>query len=201
MALLATALLTTVLHSLPPYLQRILARVEISGINMSACIYIPSGIYRIASHHLPTFFRNGCVIGDGSLKSILLLNFSSYEGDLFSWSEAWMGKSYPFHGQTVDLQSQSAGPEVRGLSIVGNRSARTSQNALVFYDRNDFVSVEDVSVHYLRGRCLFSGVTKNSTEAFLRESRFQTSAASTTATTIFPPSNLTRRASMIQATK
>jgi Pectate lyase superfamily protein len=145
---------------------------QVSGINFPACIYIPSGLYRIAHNQLPTFFRNGCVIGDGSLRSILSID-PSYAGDLFSWSEAWMGKSYPFNGQTLDVLSQAAGPVIRGLSIVGNRSASSPQNAIVFYDRNDFISVEDISIYYLKGRALFSGVTKNSTEAFIRESRFR----------------------------
>ncbi len=142
------------------------------GANTPICIYVPSGRYRISANHLPMFYRNGCILGDGALKSIISVG-DQYAGDIFSWSEAWMAQSYPFRGDTIDLSAQAAGPIVKGISIVGVRSAPNIQNAFVFYDRVDFLTMDDVSVDYLRGRALYSGVRKQAPEAYLRESRLQ----------------------------
>jgi hypothetical protein len=122
-----------------------------------ACVYIPAGLYRISAPP-PMFFRAGCVVGDGSSQSILAID-PEFSGDLFSWSEAW----WP----TIP------GPTVRGLKVQGHRETSKLQNAFVFYDRNDQVFLDDIEVDNLHGRVLYSGVTRNVPQAYLRESHFR----------------------------
>ena len=69
------------------------------------------------------------------------------------------------------LTGQKANPVLRGFTIAGDRTAASQQNGLMFYDRADLVTIDDVTVQYLRGRGLASGITKNQTQAFMRESR------------------------------
>jgi hypothetical protein len=121
------------------------------------CVYIPAGVYRIKSPP-PMFFRAGCVVGDGSSQTILKID-PEFAGDLFSWSEAW----WP----------TTPGPTVRSLKIEGDRKTANIQNALVFYDRNDQVFLDDIEVDNLHGRALYSGVTKNVPQAYIRESHFR----------------------------
>ena len=122
-----------------------------------ACVYIPPGIYRIA-HAPPPFARAGCVKGEGPTQSILLLD-RAFAGDLFSWSEAWL--------------MTTPGPTVVGLKIQGDRAAPAQQNALVFYDRNDEVFLDNVEIDDLPGRALYSGVTQHIPQAYMRESHLR----------------------------
>jgi hypothetical protein len=122
-----------------------------------ACIYVPPGTYRIATPP-PAFIRAGCVTGDGPSQSILLLD-KSFTGDLFAWSEAWV--------------VTTPGPRVVGLSIRGTKGATAAQNALVFYDRNDEVFIDDLDVTDVHGRALYSGVTKATSQAYMRESHMR----------------------------
>ena len=122
-----------------------------------ACVYIPTGTYRILRNP-PQFARAGCVKGDGSTQSTIVLD-PAFAGDLFTWSEAW----WP----------TTPGPTVVGLKIVGSPGAASQQNALVFYDRNDSVFIDDVTVNGLPGRALYSGVTKHVPQAYMRESHMR----------------------------
>ena len=122
-----------------------------------ACIYVPPGVYRIVSSP-PSFARGGCIVGDGSSQSIINID-PEFQGDLFSWSEAWV--------------VTTPAPTIRGLTIRGSKSATHLQNAFVFYDRNDQVFMDDVDVLDLHGRALYSGVTKNAPQAYMRESHFR----------------------------
>ena len=122
-----------------------------------ACVYIPPGIYRIMTAP-PAFVRAGCVKGDGTTQSTLRID-PAFEGDLFAWSEAWA--------------VTTPGPAVVGLKIVGNRAATKPQNAMVFYDRNDNVFIDDVEVDDLAGRALFSGVRKYAPQSYMRESHMR----------------------------
>ena len=122
-----------------------------------ACVYLPSGVYRIAKNP-PQFVGAGCVRGDGPTQTIIMLD-RSFAGDLFSWSEAWA--------------NTKPGPTVTGLKIIGVNGARTPQNALVFYDRNDEVFLDNIEIDDVPGRALYSGVTKHTTQAYMRESRMR----------------------------
>jgi hypothetical protein len=122
-----------------------------------ACVHIPPGTYRIA-HAPPEFARAGCVHGDGSTQSVLLLD-RGFAGDLFVWSEAWA--------------PTTPGPTVTGLKIVGGRQAPGPQNALLFYDRIDNLFLDDVEIDNLPGRALYSGATRHAAQAYLRESHLR----------------------------
>ena len=122
-----------------------------------ACVYIPPGRYRI-SQSPPQFARAGCVKGDGPTQSIIVVD-PKLSGDLFTWSEAWI--------------PTTPGPTVVGLKIVGNKDTDHIQNALVFYDRNDEVFIDNVEVDDLHGRALYSGVMKHTTAAYMRESHMR----------------------------
>ena len=122
-----------------------------------ACVYIPSGTYRIVRNP-PGFARAGCVKGEGPTQSVIVLD-RGFTGDLFAWSEAW----YP----------TTPGPTVVGLKIVGSTVAMAQQNALMFYDRNDEVFLDNVVIEDLPGRALYSGMTKHTTQAYMREAHMR----------------------------
>ncbi len=122
-----------------------------------ACVVIPPGRYRISTPP-PAFIRAGCVRGDGPTQSELVLD-ETFTGDLFAWSEAW--------------KPTTPGPTAVGLKITGTRTARGPQNALVFYDRNDEVFLDQIVVNDLPGRALYSGVMKHVPQAYMRESHMR----------------------------
>jgi hypothetical protein len=130
---------------------------ELTAKGRPACVYLPAGVYRI-SRNPPPFKLAGCVKGDGPSQTIIRLD-PSFAGDLFSWSEAW--------------EPTTPGPAVVGMQIIGDRDAQPLQNALVFYDRNDEVFLDCVVVRNLHGRALYSGATKNTTQAYMRESQMR----------------------------
>ena len=136
-------------------------------------IYIPAGSCLLNSAitqfalHVP-----GAVVGDGPLKSFVVVG-TSYVGDLFSWSEAWGLTN--LHTGTYPTTSAWNGPTVQGVSLVANTSAGSTQNALHFYDHNDFILIKNVDMWYFNGACLSMGADlKNSTVTYARESRFDT---------------------------
>lgn len=135
----------------------IMAANAVTATGAPACVYIPPGRYRIG-HPPPPFARAGCVKGEGPTQSELHLD-SSFTGDLFAWSEAW----WP----------TTPGPVAIGLKITGSRNARGPQNAFVFYDRNDQVFLDEITVNELPGRALYSGVTKHVDKAYMRESHMR----------------------------
>ncbi len=123
----------------------------------AACVYLPAGTYLI-SKNPPQFVQAGCVRGDGPTQSTIQLD-DEFAGDLFTWSEAW-GSTTP-------------GPTVVGLRIEGSRSPRKQQNAFVFYDRNDEVFLDQLVVNHLQGRVLYSGVSRHTPQAYMRESHMR----------------------------
>jgi hypothetical protein len=122
-----------------------------------ACVYIPPGIYRIVRSP-PEFVRAGCVKGDGPTQSVLRID-KTFQGDLFAWSEAWL--------------PTTPGPTVVGLKIEGDVTATNDQNALVFYDRNDEVFLDNIEVDGLHGRALYSGAKQRSSQAYMREAHIR----------------------------
>ena len=122
-----------------------------------ACVYVPAGKYRIAAS-VPEFALAGCIEGDGSSLSQIILD-ETFSGDLFSWSEAWL--------------PTMPGPRVVGLKITADAQTAHLQNALVFYDRDDNVFLDDVEVNGVYGRAFYSGATQNAPQAYMRESHFR----------------------------
>jgi hypothetical protein len=122
-----------------------------------ACIHIPAGTYRIVTPP-PAFQRAGCITGDGPSQSTLKLD-RRFAGDLFAWSDSWV--------------VTTPGPAITGLTIKGDRAAAAVQNALVFYDRNDQVFIDNVDIIDLPGRALYSGPTWHTSQAYMRESHLR----------------------------
>ncbi len=125
-----------------------------------ACIHIPRGVYTVTQAP-PMFKGAGCIVGDGSAQTIIDLA-PGFSGDLFSWAEAWI-----VYG--------TSGATVRGLRINGAPNARSQQNALMFYDRNDNVDLTDLYIDHLPGRALGIGLLRPSNsagQAYIRESHF-----------------------------
>jgi len=135
-----------------------------------AVVYFPPGIYVGCGPPINKFPIS--IHGEGHLKSVFRI-WPTCSGDIFSWSEVWAANSFPLNGDTPAINGQRAGVSVEGFSIIGDRSTSNQQNAFVFYDRADYVYMRDVDVMYLKGRCLYSGVTKTVPMAYLRESRFE----------------------------
>ncbi|MBG9388180.1 glycosyl hydrolase family 28-related protein [Caenimonas aquaedulcis] len=136
-----------------------------------ACIYIPSGNFKI--HAAFTQFapgNPGCIVGEGPHQSKIILD-AGFSGTLFSWTEAWYQSNYgPDTGPSTD---DRVGPSVRGIGVQGDKRSPHIQNAFVFYDRNDGVVMEDVAVYFLHGRAWHAGVTRTMPLAFMRESEFR----------------------------
>jgi hypothetical protein len=132
-----------------------------------AVVYVPGGKYFVSANTLPTMTHGGAVIGDSTHKTYILVG-TSYSGDVFSWSESWVASNYG--GPTLNPANDNAGPALRHISIVGNTGATNVQNAIMFYDRNDLASVDDVDVFFMHGQCLGIGATKNQPQGYMRES-------------------------------
>ena len=133
---------------------------------------IPAGIYRItgANGVMPTLSgHGGALIGDGPHASYFVLD-PSYDGDLFSWSEAWAANHFGPHSYVAAQDAN--GPTVTGIQITGSTDAPHVQNAFVFYDRNDDVLLRDVQIDYLNGQCISVGRKKTVPVAYMRESAF-----------------------------
>ena len=114
------------------------------------CIYLPAGTSVINGTTLPTFRGPGCVDGDGPSKSFVQMG-TAYAGDLFSWSEAWMHGNYPQQSGSTLATVQTANAIVKDIAITGNTAAAAQQNALVFYDRDDFALISDVNISTING--------------------------------------------------
>jgi hypothetical protein len=126
-----------------------------------ACVFIPAGVYRVSAA-LPEFVGAGCLIGEGSAQSVIIID-PKMSGDVFVWSEAW--SAYRTSGATV-----------RGIQIKGVPPALGRQNALMFYDRNDSVTLEDVLITDVPGRAIGTGILKpkgSAGQAYIRESHFR----------------------------
>lgn len=142
------------------------------------CVFFPEGAYFISSP-LPTFYSSGgvpgCVIGSGQKKTWLMVS-PALNGDLLSWSEAWVagnsGKGGTVSGGIGGYTAQAAGPILKDISLVADRTTANNQNAVVFYDRNDQIEMSNVDMFSFNGYCLASGVTKNTIAAYVRESNF-----------------------------
>lgn len=115
-----------------------------------ACVYVPPGSYRILCNP-PEFARAGCSRGDGPTQSVIVLD-PAFFGDLFTRSEA--------------RAPTTPGPTVVGLKLLGSRSAKSRQSALVFCDRNDEAFLDNLVIDDVPGRALYSGMTKHKPQAY-----------------------------------
>jgi hypothetical protein len=169
-----------------------------------ACIYLPPGSYAISTPPR-SFVGPGCVLGDGPQRSYIRLT-EEFTGTLFQWSEAWMGATYlssnasvgigPAPARTgptvtVGIAGQTAGPRLVDFAVVGDRRAASPQHAFEFRDRVDFVQIFNVDCHYVPGRCIYAGATRDQAQAYLRESRIVGFRAFVSGATGFPAIDIT----------
>jgi hypothetical protein len=133
-------------------------------------VYFPAGRYRVATA-LTQFAINtpGALKGDGRFKTFILMD-PALSGTLFSWSETW-GLT-PLYTGVYPAATAWNGAEVDDMTISGNTANGAVQNALVFYDRNDYVQMHNVDLMYFNGACLRVGQTLNEPQAYMRESNF-----------------------------
>jgi hypothetical protein len=134
------------------------------------CLFFPAGTYMVTSP-LPTWTTPGCLVGAGKWKTFIFAH-PSLNGDLLSWSEAWAKSSFSVNGSISALTTQASGPQLREMTILADRTSTNTQNAIVLYDRNDYVDFRDLYISNFTGYCLASGLTKNTALAFVRESDF-----------------------------
>lgn len=132
-------------------------------------LYFPSGNYWVQSAP-PMLSGNVGITGDGVNISKLTVS-PAFTGDLFSWSDAWIGNSGSTGGTTIQAGAKS-GVNITGIHVVGNRLSANIQNAFVFYDHTDFLIMDRVQVETLHGRALYAGIVKNDAESYIRESHF-----------------------------
>lgn len=144
----------------------ILATNKATGYNKArlpspACIYVPSGVY-LLDIKLPAFEGAGCIKGDGSSQTVINLG-PHLGGDVFSWQDAWIALG-------------TSGPTVSGLRINGAPDAIENQNALVFYGRNDNITLDDVYISKVAGRAIGLGLLPKFsvlTQSYVRESHLR----------------------------
>ena len=132
------------------------------AMSQTPCVYMPTGMYMISAP--PGAFSQGapgCITGETAQKSVIALT-PSFAGDLFAWSEAWIAVT-------------PGGPRATNFRVSGLRNLAfpVQQNALMFYDRNDNVDVENVDIFNLPGQAFRTGISKNTAFGFMRESRLK----------------------------
>jgi hypothetical protein len=145
------------------------AAAAVAANHRSAALYFPSGFYRLVAS-LPTWTAPVSVLGDGHAQSVIVVD-PGFSGDVFSWSDVSGEARDDDHGDRHELTDESL-LEIKGIRIVGNRTTTNRQNAFVFYDRADHVLMQDVDVWYMTGRVLYSGVTRRTSQSYMRDSRF-----------------------------
>lgn len=154
-------------------------------------IFVPNGIFLIkgTGGALPRFNSRvpGAIIGAGQHKSYFQLD-TTFAGDLFSWTESWIAGVY----QSGMLpKNDIAGAIVSGFTVMGNLSAPSQQNVMMFYDRNDLVLIHDIDVFYVPGQCFSAGRRLNIIQAYMRESVINDLRCFNTGTTSDPAFEIT----------
>ena len=144
-------------------------------------LYVPTGNYLIEGSGLPVFYHaGGGVIGDGHQQTYLLIGANYTGTQLIGFSENWngypsvapynLGNPRPLNGPSMNI-SAAFGPQLRGLSIVGDRTSNNIVDAVSFLDRNEHVYTEDIDTNYVTGRCLYVGNILNTSAGLLQESK------------------------------
>lgn len=114
------------------------------------------------------------IYGAGPAQCWLMMD-ESLSGDLLSFSNTWYGADVvnASGGGTVTGNPGSAvgwpsrtsrknGVVLRNFSVIGSRNTSQTQNGIMFYDRNDAVSITDLDFHFIKGHALvLSGKASN----------------------------------------
>ncbi len=130
------------------------------------CVYAPGDTYMV-DPSIPTQTGFLCLRGDGPQRTRFLMT-PNIAGDLISASQLWKGVG---PNATSSPQADNRWSTLKDFSITGYRNSSTTQNAMIFYDTNDMVDVDNIYVGTVRGRALYAGVTKNLAFGYMRESR------------------------------
>ncbi len=135
--------------------------------------FIPAGRYLITAP-LPRITHPIGIHGAGVYRTWIVLG-TAMAGDLFSFSECWrgVGGSWPNLGPTTITATSTTGVSIRDFTVLGSRSAAAgTQNAFVFYDRNDDVWMNNINCFYINGRAIYVGDVSAQTQGYMRESCF-----------------------------
>lgn len=144
------------------------------GLGGVVSVKIPAGAYYLETLANPLMTCNISIVGDGESQTSLFID-PNFSGDVFAWSDPWLGAgtgAFPFDGPTLPISANMAGPRVEGFRIVGDRTAAGQQNAFMFYDHADWLSLSHLGVYYLHGRALcLACAVKHDAVRYVRESR------------------------------
>ncbi len=85
------------------------------------------------------------------------------------------------------MAKMTIGPWVSNIAVFGDTDAAVQQNAFMFYDHEDYATLQNVNCWYVRGYCLGAGIVLNDATAYLRESNFYNFLVFTSGTESVPP--------------
>src|SRR5262249_31775780 len=109
--------------------KRCLARLDqLLSSGHPTVLHFPAGIYRLtgANGLMPVIRGHaGTIEGEGPHATFIVLD-ASFRGDLFAWSEAWMGSNGT--SSAYDVFKDDSGPTVIGIHISGAASTTNDQN-------------------------------------------------------------------------
>lgn len=151
-------------------------------------VYLGSGDYLVNDSIGELITSPISIIGDGQAQCRIVMDVGM-SGDLLSFSNCWYGADETnLEGGgtgvgTGDVESwpsrtsRVSGVVLRGFSVVGSRATVQTQNGIVFYDRNDAVTMRDVDIHCIKGYGLvLSGIPSSpgtNAASVMRESHIE----------------------------
>ncbi len=138
---------------------------------LGACLYMPAGHYLLSSP-LPVFHSvNGCARGQGWNQTWLIIS-PALSGTAISFSEDWQNNSLSANGGISQFTGQNSGPILSDFTMQADRNSANTQNAIMFFDRNDYIALSHLFLQNFNGTCLGSGTELNAAQAYIRESNF-----------------------------
>lgn len=137
-------------------------------------VYLGSGDYLVNDSIGELIASPISIIGDGQAQCRIVMDVGM-SGDLISFSDCWYGADVTnaagggsdagSTGSSVSWPSRTSrksGVVLRGFSVVGSRATTQTQNAIMFYDRNDAAIIKDIDIHFVKGHALMlSGKASN----------------------------------------
>lgn len=127
-------------------------------------IDLGSGRFRITKPIATLLSTPISIVGDGPRQCQIIVD-RSMAGDVLSFRDTWYGAEMVETndaGATVtgnpivgfgwpSIAARVDGVVLRGFKIVGKRGTLNVQNGIMFYGRNDHVSIEHIDIHFIRG--------------------------------------------------
>lgn len=136
------------------------------------CLILPNGI-SIVKTALPVFTYGPCIHGQSRDKSMLFLA-ASYVGPAIGVDNTWIvtALNRPEDGSINNNSHVLYGTDLADFGIFGTHYSPNIQEGVLFYDSNDFITINRMFISSLNGSCLGMGRLLNQTRAFTRESNF-----------------------------